>query len=97
MLSTGRGRARERQMARKAARKYSRSLGREYVSVTGKTVAPRQLQENPCSGRKCVDKCGMNWTRESRKRVFDGYWAMASSQRQRGFILAHVKKEKKTL
>lgn len=56
---------------------------------------PRTIQPNPCSNTKCQHQCKA-WSESSRKAVFEHYWNLGDSMRQRDYIVAHVSEIKLT-
>lgn len=50
----------------------------------------KKVQPNPCAGKKCGNKCEMNFSDEDRTNIHELYWGLGSSVRQRDWLLALV-------
>lgn len=88
---TGRRKRKQPEFWKKNVRKKSRESGQEYVTQKGKTQMARAIKFNPCIGRKCQNRCGKEWTEESRLKKFQYFWKL-DHQSQRDWIIAHTMK-----
>ena len=71
-------------------RKLLKSEGKEYVSATGRVVAPKKVHHHSCL--KCRFKCSEKFTEEQREDIFQLYYSLGSYERQRQYICDMVQK-----
>ncbi|KAF2893553.1 hypothetical protein ILUMI_12621 [Ignelater luminosus] len=71
---------------KKNAAKIARNSGKGYVStsISRKVMKAREIKP-PCT-ETCKLKCSSKITTESRKLIFENYWALGDIQRQRDYL-----------
>lgn len=71
----------------KNATKIARNSGKEYVSSSKsrKVMKPKKIKP-PCRDKFFKFKCNSRVTVESRKLIFENYWALGESQKQRDYL-----------
>ncbi|KAF2896723.1 hypothetical protein ILUMI_09452 [Ignelater luminosus] len=71
---------------KKNAAKIARNSGKGYVStsISRKVMKAREMKR-PCT-ETCKLKCSSKITTESRKLIFENYWALGDIQRQRDYL-----------
>lgn len=71
---------------KKNSAKIARNSGKEYVSSSksARVIKAREMKA-PC-GDTCKLKCNSRVSAESRQYIFENYWALGNSQRQRDYL-----------
>ncbi|CAB3248457.1 unnamed protein product [Arctia plantaginis] len=81
-------------ISKKELNKRNKNLGKEYTTqITNKIIPDRQLGP-VCNVENCKRinrECGV-FDANSRKTLFDAFWALGSLQSQREFIARHIEK-----
>lgn len=73
---------------KKNIRKRNVRSGKEYQSVTGKTIDAKCLKPHGCT--KSRFNCANKVDDDTRLTIFNEYWNLQSYERQRDFICSHV-------
>ncbi|CAG9782705.1 unnamed protein product [Diatraea saccharalis] len=91
-INTNDIRKKQRKFNKRKDRSFLKRSGKRYITMKGKVVDARSLKENPCKPNgKCPNEC-YTISEERRKTIFDHYWSL-SVERQRDWIVSHIKKE----
>lgn len=70
-------------------RKRNRQLGKEYVSVAGKSVRARTCLYKNCN--LCPRKCNQHFSREECELLFKSFWDIGDLHNQRQYISSLIK------
>ncbi|CAG9788492.1 unnamed protein product [Diatraea saccharalis] len=91
-INTNDIRKKQKKFNKRKDRSFLKRSGKRYITMKGKVVNARSLKENPCKPNgKCPNEC-YSISEERRKTIFDHYWSL-SVERQRDWIVSHIKKE----
>lgn len=78
-----RKRKRDPSMWIKNAAKKARNCGQQYISTSkSKKIIKARTMKEPCNNT-CKLKCASKFTEEARINIFESFWALGESQRQR--------------